>query len=462
MYLRKTYWGAATLGCVLLMMAGCPLFPVTPDPGGDSNEPMTPMTGNSGLTGKFVGSTRCSQCHANQHADWDRTLHAHALDTLEAIGQGENADCIGCHTVGFGEDGGFVDRATTNDLAGVGCESCHGPSADHANNVNDETLRPKVDVSPQLCGTCHTGSHHPHIDELLMSGHGSVTEHVDERLVGGSISSCGQCHSGTVYLMVLEGETVPEDLFVGQEVGDLIGVSCAVCHDPHAKTGNGADTPDGRDFQLRFPQIAAPFPTNTIAATTDPTRFNLCGQCHHSRGRDWTVGSRGPHHSVQSNVYTGEMPMPDSGDEDPVPLVPSIVHKHIEAAEQCSTCHMYRQDFMDDNAPAISGHTFEVNFAGCILSGCHSSESGIETRFVTGKDAMMVRIEEIKTRLGDPATWQYSSEGGPGNDGVSENVQKIRFLISYIESDGSYGIHNPDYVESMLTEAEQLLEDEGL
>jgi malonate-semialdehyde dehydrogenase (acetylating)/methylmalonate-semialdehyde dehydrogenase len=94
------------------------------------------------VTGKYAGSERCSQCHQNVHSVWSATLHSKALETLEAIGQSANADCLPCHTVGYGEDGGFVDRATTDVLASVGCESCHGPAAAHANKQElDQAIR---------------------------------------------------------------------------------------------------------------------------------------------------------------------------------------------------------------------------------------------------------------------------------------------------------------------------------
>jgi hypothetical protein len=455
----------------LSLVVGCFLFRPNDNENQNQNENQNEnentndnTTGNSGLTGKYLGSTRCADCHARYHSDWAETLHAGALETLEAIGQGTNPDCLGCHTVGYGEEGGFVDRATTNDLAGVGCEACHGGARDHVMNISDESLRPVIDISANLCGQCHTGSHHPNFDEWSESGHADVTEGVDEELiVGGSfVNTCGPCHSGTVrYKSVILTETVPENEFEGQEPEDLIAITCAICHNPHQRTGNATDPGDGRDFQLRYPETAYPTPTNTIEAATDPTRFNICGQCHHSRGRNWTSTSRGPHGSVQSNVYVGEMATPDTGDEAGEPLVPSMVHKHIEAREQCATCHMYRKDFGSEQAPAIAGHTFQVTFEGCMTTGCHST--GIESRLETFQANVQERLDEIEDRLGDPATWEYSSEGGPMDQStISDNVKKIRFLLKYVEADGSRGVHNPDYVLSMLDEAERLLDVEGL
>lgn len=438
----------------------CPLI-MTPD--------TQPTTGNSGITGQYVGSTRCAQCHASVHSNWSETLHAGALDTLKAINQGENANCIGCHTVGFGEEGGFVDEATTFDLAGVGCEACHGPAKQHVENVQDASLRPAKNIAASVCGQCHTGEHHPNFDEWETSKHALVNEHVAESLTAGTnANACGQCHSGDFFYMSrIKGETVADDFLKDVERADQNAVTCAVCHNPHQRTGNAPDPGDGRDFQLRFPEIAFPTPTNTIDAAIDPTRFNICGQCHHSRGRTWAVSSRGPHHSVQANVYIGEMPMPDD-DAEVTPLAPSLLAKHYEAPEQCATCHMYRKDFESEEAPAIAGHTFAVSFEGCVASGCHTSAESIETRAESYQSEIMDMIDALKARLNaNPGTgnWEYTSDGGPdamGQAALHDGIKKARFLIAYVENDGSLGIHNPPYVEGMLSAASDYLDDAGV
>ncbi len=421
------------------------------------------MPGNDGLTGKYVGSARCSQCHTRIHMDWLGTLHAGALQSLEAIGQDTNVDCIGCHATGYGEDGGFVSRALTNDLAGVGCEECHGPGRDHVENVADESLRPPKDLSAAICGECHTGSHHPNFDEWSDSGHSMVTEVPAEDFeMGEQLNNCGKCHSGEFFVRsIVYGETLADDALMGQAREDQIPVACVVCHYPHGQTGNAAAPEEGRDYQLRFPEVASPIPTNTIDATTNAARFNICGQCHHGRGRTWESTSRGPHGSVQSNVYVGEMAMPDS-DGPVVPLVPSRVSVHSFAPEQCASCHLYRQDFMSDQAPAIAGHTFQVNNAGCTVTSaatsCHPTTEAAVAAQATLQAEIQGRLDAVRMLLGDPAMWEYSSTGGPMDQSmISDDVKKARFLLKYVEADGSRGIHNPDYVRHMLVEAEFLV-----
>lgn len=458
----------AAFGVVLLLAAGgCPQVQPPPSNGNandnaNDNAP-PPTTGNSGIGGKFVGSSRCGLCHVSTHRDWNDTLHARAYQTLVNIGQQNNSVCIGCHVVGFGEPGGFVDLATTADLAGVGCESCHGGARAHAENVVDRTLRPPADISADVCGRCHTGTHHPTFEDWAGSGHGSMYEGVRDGIIAGQagrLNTCGVCHSGDAfYRIVLKNNTVPDDAYLGVAPESLNTITCAVCHNPHAKTGNAAAPEDGRDYQLRYPQLATPTPVNTVDGVQKVTRFNLCGQCHHDRGTTWLVNSRGPHHSVQMNVYLGEMPVPVDENEIPQLLVPSRVSVHSFASEQCSTCHMYRKDFQSDIAPAISGHSFAVDFDSCATSGCHPSRGQSEQVWATLQAEIAARLANVKAALGDPATWQYTASGGPnaaGQAALPENIRKARYLISYVESDGSLGMHNPAYVRDILIEAQRL------
>ena len=182
---------------------------------------ITPPPGNAGVTGQYVGTDRCGDCHKSFHTNWSDTLHAKALESLEEIGQDTNPECLACHTVGFGQPGGFVDRATTNVLANVGCEACHGPSRDHVENIENKDLLPPKNISGSVCGQCHTGAHHPNFDEWQTAGHSGIAEHVNGYFSAGrSLNSCGKCHSGDFfYMSILKGETVADDALVDRAVG---------------------------------------------------------------------------------------------------------------------------------------------------------------------------------------------------------------------------------------------------
>ena len=71
-------------------------------------------------------------------------------------------------------------------------------------------------------------------------------------------------------------------------------------------------------------------------------------------------------------------------------------------------------------------------------------------------------LDAIAARLGDPSTWEYSAEGGPSDQsGLSDEIKKVRFLYHYIVSDGSLGVHNPEYTRAILVQADALLTDIG-
>jgi len=479
--------GLAVVVCFSFVIGGCPITsePNTTEPNttepNDTNEPNTTETpGDSGLTGKYLGAKTCSGCHRSTHTDWSATIHATALESLEAIGQGKNAACLPCHTVGFGEEGGFVSRTTTNALAGVGCESCHGAGGDHLDNdPRDPTYFPTIDIKSAVCGKCHTGDHHPTYDDWTESPHANLQEELASGFAAGTsgrLTSCGKCHSGDYfYLTILGGNltstaggrpgapaTITDTYLKDKTEEEMARVECVICHDPHMKTGN-APTPDtGRDFQLRYPESKSTTPTNTVAAVQDVTRFNLCGQCHHSRERTWdqtSTTTREPHPSAQVNVYFSEMPLSTT---NPTPLVIGSVSIHLTAPEQCGTCHVYRKAAEEGIAPAVSGHKFSINFESCAASSCHPSATAAETLFEGIKAEMEARFDRTKTALDDWATansygWEYSSNGGPSPQSkIPTAIQQARFLYHYALGDGSYGVHNPHYVRDMLTAAEVL------
>jgi hypothetical protein len=103
------------------------------------------------------GSTKaCGFCHKQQVAQWQTTDHAHAYATLKRKKQEKNPACLGCHVMGFLQPGGTRDIVMVESgFAEVGCEACHGPSAEHVRSL-DKKKGTSRKVDPIICLGCHT------------------------------------------------------------------------------------------------------------------------------------------------------------------------------------------------------------------------------------------------------------------------------------------------------------------
>ncbi len=94
---------------------------------------------------EYIGAKKCKACHMKQYKAWQKTTMANSYENLKAGVKADekkkagldpdkdytaDADCLRCHTTGYGKPGGFVSFEATPDLIDVQCESCHGPGAD--------------------------------------------------------------------------------------------------------------------------------------------------------------------------------------------------------------------------------------------------------------------------------------------------------------------------------------------
>ena len=157
----------------------------------------------------YVGANSCQGCHAQAFAFWReqkvesegkdkdgnvtlRTLsHASAWQTLVADKKDKDRTCIGCHSVGFNEPGGYCRSSDVGDFKGVQCESCHGPGSLHVQSGGAPQHINRV-VKESTCRGCHQVPHIPTTESfvyedklkwILGPGHG------EERLRGSPASS---------------------------------------------------------------------------------------------------------------------------------------------------------------------------------------------------------------------------------------------------------------------------------
>lgn len=105
----------------------------------------------------YIGSKKCRVCHLQQQKSWEQTKMANAFNLLKP---GERAEakkkagldpkkdyttdktCLPCHVTGYGKPGGFKSIEETPELAGVGCEMCHGAGGEY-NKAGGMTLQNK-------------------------------------------------------------------------------------------------------------------------------------------------------------------------------------------------------------------------------------------------------------------------------------------------------------------------------
>jgi hypothetical protein len=119
---------AALLLIVPIMVAGAVIWvdaePITTM----EADPVAFHTWNAQDAAYEGGRTGCRRCHLREYRSWEKTPHADAFEKLPEESHGD-ANCVKCHTTGAGLPGGFTNMADTPNLAGVGCESCHGPGS---------------------------------------------------------------------------------------------------------------------------------------------------------------------------------------------------------------------------------------------------------------------------------------------------------------------------------------------
>jgi hypothetical protein len=119
-----------------------------------------------GAPERYLGGEICARCHPAEAAQWKTTKHAQAWETLVTAKQDTVASCIGCHVLGLRQPGGFQDRASSQNLTGVQCESCHGMGSTH----EAFSAAPRK-VTEQTCRVCHTKEVSPGFDYALYQPH---------------------------------------------------------------------------------------------------------------------------------------------------------------------------------------------------------------------------------------------------------------------------------------------------
>lgn len=109
----------------------------------------------------YAGADKCQTCHRAAWQSWQKSRHARALDSLKRVNKAFDPNCIGCHSVGFEQPGGYIDEFISGHLMHVQCESCHGAASDHVASNGKRPTAHKGWPKEKICRQCHIGSHSP-------------------------------------------------------------------------------------------------------------------------------------------------------------------------------------------------------------------------------------------------------------------------------------------------------------
>jgi predicted CXXCH cytochrome family protein len=367
------------------------------------------LTGPQVSPARYVGAEACVDCHPQHHGDWQDTIHATAFQTLVADGAGDDVLCFPCHSVGYGEPGGFVDLETTPHLAGIQCENCHGAGSNHAADPEGTPL--VVDLDAVLCGACHQSchglcgeNHHPQHEQWTISAHAGALSTLQAD--PDAEDDCLRCHATEAVLAPPGG---------GPSLAAAVyDIECAACHDPHGGPHSG---------QLRRRPA------------------ELCGQCHTAE-----LSALGdPVLQPQNEMLHGE----GGYGLDGQPMSGPHTAHWLENPAECVRCHVHEEPYGGPSQPVNSGHLFTANPRSC--APCHSEAVALDLLAETAFEVDH-RLMALDAYL-DPASPDWVDPTGL-DPATRAQYDAAVHDVALVRADGSRGAHNPPYTRALLDQAE--------
>ncbi len=415
--------------------------------------------------------------------------YAAILSKFPAAGKLTNIQCENCHGPNDGNGlhaNGKLDAARIDVSASV-CGSCHGEPPRHGRfqqweisaHANFETA--SAESGSASCARCHTAQgflawlKQPDMTKSLQGAKGDMT--ADELKAMGLTKDTAQ------------------------------PITCVVCHDPH-NVGTTTGEPNNAPVRVQgdTPMLPSGFKATGVG------RGAMCMTCHNTRNgarNDVAMpvqDDRAPHTPSQTDVLMGQNAFFVSvGKRSP--------HSYIK--DTCATCHMELTNPPAEYSYQLGGTNHSFNASTDICTKCHgaydgggiqkATEAGMEdikaalvkavTREISdqikaGNEVVLVKLgaggadvvindastvtvvafteshgrQAVELKIGDTtydvrlasdtATRAAGSTIATGTLISSANGQKIAkagWNLFLLEGDKSGGVHNPSFVNDVIT-----------
>lgn len=421
-------------------------------PGTDSSRKDTSYgTAPINVTGP-ASEVLCSKCHYRHglaHIAGVNLTHAR-----NSSAQDEWATCTDCHMAGINASlGKDLMKRHSNDPFKDVDKSCGGTTKCHTTSA--QNLSKSINSIVPIVNEWEESLHNDKVNGGFYENGTNDRERA---------SSCSKCHSPVNWNPVNEGSLVGVDAFKG--------ITCEVCHNVHdmgdwlKKTQAQYGVAKSYAWYNRDAIVAA-----TNASTGVPTRYKanytmmantteLCGNCHSNirtgnTGPGWvTPTSRNPTGLISPHGWPAKDVFVGSWKET------------SKLGFECISCHMYVKKTNDtggvlNDSEKITGHSFAVNATGLqndpgCNNGCHDG---------TYFDPIPIVIEDIQTKTHNK--WNstnitvmsalnnimgYTGEKNLSRDMIAQAYWKLKM----VESDESWGVHNPAGTDDLLDDASTL------
>ncbi|WP_091934363.1 ammonia-forming cytochrome c nitrite reductase subunit c552 [Methanolobus profundi] len=331
---------------------------------------------------------------------------------------GQPEECKSCHSGIYNAWNISVHAGSEATIDPISCEVCHAPpSGGYDVHIGSPFGNvPEVNLSAEICGTCHRGDSHPVIEEwdefgkegFDIDGAMSHSEPADvgEPFILEMDNSCVSCKSTDGAIPNLADEDVYGlNLDEVPEASDVSewSITCVACHDPHSA-----------DYRIEDEVL-------------------LCGNCHNSQNVSpdgMTTSVLHPNWEMYNNsIY-------DNG-VHPVNI-------------GCSDCHMATREFNDTSGEtAITGHTFDLEpellFSPDSSNGCYDCHKEFFTPVLEAKQGIVAeRLDDLETLKANASVSLERLNGTSEYNASLADYNNAIFYMEAVKGDGSYGIHNKE------------------